>query len=476
MTDDSQRTYVRESATQFLAEAFDSLRDDHVIPRAFDPFVRVGRDYFGDAIRALPEYPRLERQLNALYPGRFAGPENRVDAQSPSTYMFSLIEAAVARCSAGRDYAPESPAIAASIDELFAVLHSPTYEVVCCRVVSHLTTRDGRNSVEIGPVTVIPEADEFRALEGAIEREIPGASSAFNRERQIVFDRPHALLVAREIVDDVNPYAAVSRVSQKLERFLLHQRLLTAGTIRSFYEVRGTTKLVTHLAPSLVTFPGDRWLPSLVQRAVTVSPEDSRPSEAIGALIDETSALRGDGLLFASFDVALHKFHTSYRQDGALEILVDLGTALEAALGSDGDSNEGLTFRLRSRAAALLSADSDSGSAIFADIGHLYGLRSATVHGASLKQKKFDTSIAHISTVPESDPPGIAVARAIDRMRDLVRRAILARVSLAAGPEPLWPGTSKVVDTLLADDATREHWRDAWRQRLRDLGAPQAED
>jgi hypothetical protein len=263
-------------------------------------------------------------------------------------------------------------------------------------------------------------------------------------------------------------------VSQTIERLLLHQRLLTAGTIRSFYEVRGTTKLVSHLAPSLVTFPGDRWLPSLVQRAVTVSPEDSRASEAIGALIDEASALRGDGLLFASFDVALHKFHTSYRQDGALEILVDLGTALEAALGSDGDSNEGLTFRLRSRAAALLSTDSDPGSAIFADIGHLYGLRSATVHGASLKQNKFDTSIARISTVPEHDPPGIAVARAIDRMRDLVRRAILARICLATGQEPLWPVTSKVVDTLLADEATRKQWRDAWRQRLSDLGAPQA--
>jgi hypothetical protein len=59
-------------------------------------------------------------------------------------------------------------------------------------------------------------------------------------------------------------------------------------------------------------------------------------------------------------------------------------------------------------------------------------------------------------------------------MRDLVRRAILARICLAAGQEPLWPVTSKVVDTLLADEATRKQWRDAWRQRLSDLGAPQA--
>ena len=41
-------------------------------------------------------------------------------------------------------------------------------------------------------------------------------------------------------------------------------------------------------------------------------------------------------------------------------------------------------------------------------------------------------------------------------MRDLVRRAILARLCLAAKPDPLWPfAGDATVDAILADDAQR---------------------
>jgi hypothetical protein len=70
---------------------------------------------------------------------------------------------------------------------------------------------------------------------------------------------------------------------------------------------------------------------------------------------------------------------------------------------------------------------------------------------------------------------GSALAYAIDRMRDLVRRAILARLCLAEGAEPPWPfDGDTAVDAILADDAHRAAWRTYWHERLVALGAGDA--
>jgi hypothetical protein len=56
-------------------------------------------------------------------------------------------------------------------------------------------------------------------------------------------------------------------------------------------------------------------------------------------------------------------------------------------------------------------------------------------------------------------------------MRDLVRRAILARLCLADKPEPLWPFTGQTsVDAILADDEQRATWRSRWHAKLEELG------
>jgi hypothetical protein len=89
------------------------------------------------------------------------------------------------------------------------------------------------------------------------------------------------------------------------------------------------------------------------------------------------------------------------------------------------------TISLRTRVAALLATDDDAGKALFDDVGQLYGLRSRIVHGGQIKQKDLRKVIARISTVPEdaAEHFGIALGYAVDRMRDLVRRAILGPVS-----------------------------------------------
>lgn len=98
-----------------------------------------------------------------------------------------------------------------------------------------------------------------------------------------------------------------------------------------------------------------------------------------------------------------------------------------------------LRRRLRFRVAALLATDDDPALALFRDVGLLYGLRSRLVHGGQIQEKDLRKDLGRISTVPAENFDyrfGVALGHAVDRMRDLVRRAILARLCLAAGPNP----------------------------------------
>ncbi|MGH3476659.1 MAG: hypothetical protein ACRDQD_07450 [Nocardioidaceae bacterium] len=184
--------------------------------------------------------------------------------------------------------------------------------------------------------------------------------------------------------------------------------------------------------------------------------------------------MKRDGMAAISLDVALGKFNSSHHKVNPFETLVDLATALEAILAGGETETEGLALRLRNRTAALLATDRDPASAIFGDVGLLYGLRSKLVHGGQIKQADLRRDLRKLSTMPEGAAHnrfGVAIWYAVDRMRDLVRRSILARLCLAAGPDPLWPFIgSTSVDSLLSDDAMRGRWRSAWHERLATLG------
>jgi hypothetical protein len=69
----NEQTDLRWSCRAFVAAAFHALREEHVIPTPiFHPYVAVGRDYFGDTVRAVAEYHTVEMQLGDAYPERFA--------------------------------------------------------------------------------------------------------------------------------------------------------------------------------------------------------------------------------------------------------------------------------------------------------------------------------------------------------------------------------------------------------------------
>jgi hypothetical protein len=466
----SDRRDLRPASRAFIAAAFDVLREQRVIPTPiFHPYVAVGRDYFGDSIGALATFHALETQLNDAYPNRFAEPGER--REFPEVYIFSFLEACIVRCAQAGSFDADSQAVDESIDELLAVLETMTYEVICCRHVSHLTTASG-DEVQVGDVTVVPEPERWGGLVQRIQREVRGAARAWNREDPRPYDPPHSLLIIRETTDDPDPYAVDSRLSWRVERFLLLARLLTAGTVQSAYEVSGTTTLVARMDPQMRIFHKTR-LDTLVRRTVRLTGLEAGAFAALGDLLDAADIKR-EGMVATSFDVALSKFNRSHSSESPYEHLVDLATALEAVLIGTERDNEGLTLRLRTRVAALLATDDDAGRALFDDVGQLYGLRSKIVHGGQIKQKELRKLITRISTVPAEVSErrfGVALGYAVDRMRDLVRRAILARLCLAAGPDPLWPFDGETaVDAILADDVRRAAWRERWHRRLAELG------
>jgi hypothetical protein len=465
---------LRPASRAFIAAAFHVLTDEHVIPTPiFHPYVAAGRDYFGDSIGALAEYKALEAKLNDAYPERFAEPRER--REFASTYIFSFLEACVARCAFAGSFDADSHAVDRSIDELLAVLGTTTYDVVCCRHVSHLTTASG-DEVQIGEVTVVPELGQWDGVIERIQREISGAPQAWHRDDPRPYDPPHSLLIMRETTYSPDPYVVDNRLSGRLERFLLLARLLTAGTVQSTYEVSGTTTLVSRMSPLMRSFGKER-LDTLVRRTVRLTGEEGRAFAALGDLIDAADVKR-QGMAATSFDVALSRFNGSHSSDSPYDHLVDLATALEAVLIGAEKDTEGLTLRLHTRVATLLATDDDPARALFDDVGQLYRLRSKIVHGGQIKQTELRRIIARISTVPADAAErrfGVALGYAVDRMRDLVRRAILARLCLAAEPHPLWRFNGETaVDATLTDDVQRAAWRRRWHARLAALGVEYA--
>lgn len=466
---------VEETARAFVREAFAALHEEHVLPTPqFHPYLEVGRDYYGDSVRG-PAYAAFEATLDAGFPERFAEPLKRQHAEFASSYVYRFLEACVVRCGrADGVFDAESTAVSESINELVSVLEAQEYNATCCRVVAHLTTVDG-SPIQIGELQVVPEADEWHDLTRKIASEIPGAASAFNRQWPKPYDPPHCMVVARVTSTDGDVYETCRRLSGQIERLLLLTRLLTAGTVQSYYEVSGLSTLVSRMTPLYGTFRKGM-LDSLVRRTARLSGADERCLSALGDLLDAVDVKR-EGMVATSFDVALGKFNRSHVPENAFEHLVDLATALEAILSGGESDNEALTLRLKTRAAALLSSSRDPAKDIFDDVGVLYGLRSKLVHGGQIKEAELRKIVRRVSTVPADAALGVALAHAVDRIRDLVRRSILVRICLACEPDPPWPFSNTApVDSLLVEPETRRLWQERVRERLEAMGAGSAVD
>ena len=471
----SERDQLADLARSFIGAAFPALEKAHVIPTpSYHPFVHVGRDYAGADV-SCPEVGELEAMLQAVYPERFVNPLTREHPEFPDFYIFSLLEGAIRRCArAGDDrYEPDTPAVYESVDEFIRVLDSPDYTMTCCRAMSHLTTK-GAGPVTIGDITIYPESSTRDLIE-RVRDFIPAGGSAFNRERPFFYDPPHSIIVTSEETTDPDPYGVTATLASRIDRFLLIARLLYAGTYQSAWQVTGASTLISRLrSPMYRTFEKSSMPNLLMQRVIEFAPEHAPAITTLGDFID-LAVVKRDKMVATSFDIALGNYTRSHQQGNYYDRIINLATALEAILTGSDDETEGVGLRLRTRAAALLWADTDPGRAIFNDVKNLYNLRSRLVHGARIAERDLLKWLKAVSTVPDDAGYGVAFSFAVDRLRDLVRRSFLARLCLASGGDPLWKfETSAPVDTALSDESERARWRQSWRDTLASLGVAEA--
>ncbi|MFF2189720.1 hypothetical protein [Streptomyces sp. NPDC058155] len=466
---------LRETGQVFLAAAWARLHKERVVPRpVFHPYVEVGRDYFGDSVMPLAEYRALEDAIAASHP-RFDDREPLHERVFPGPLIFSFLETFIAQLTRAREeFSPDGPAAEQSLDDLVQAVHADTFEVACCRVVSHLTTPDGNpvefNGVRVEPVVSPPEGHDGE-LRRIVSTVIPGAASAFGRDWPQGYAPPESVLIARD--SGARPFDLAEPLTRRIERFMLLVRLLKPSTSESMTEVQGATHTVREFTPVVLRFRGaGPALGSPMQRAarvITLATDDVCRVDGLGRLL-ATAERPQTGMAFTSFGVALQKFLLSFHSHGWPEQIVDLATAFEATLS--GKEKDDVTLRLKTRASTLLSTCGDPAEHIFKDVGVIYGLRSKLVHGGDMTDKALLKEVRKISTIPEGLHDRVVVAHAVERLRDLVRRGLLARICLAAGDTPLWPlDGDTAVDAAMVDDLSRKTWRQAWRDALTAIDA-----
>ena len=319
------------------------------------------------------------------------------------------------------------------------------------------------------------ESDSDRHYWGAlpiIERYIPEASRVLSDDQSLVGLAPGSVVEVRTRV--ARPGLEITKISERIDDFLLAVRLITGATVESHVEVRGRTSRIGWIRPDTTQFWSREGIEARTYRTALISRDHAEPIEGLLALLKDSGTAKPENLI-DSLAVALIMFDRSHQHLPWFDRIVNLATALEATLIGDGDENAAVSLRLRQRASALLACDGDSPSTIFKDIKSLYDLRSYLVHGGNLTRRRFNKITRGISTIPPNTRPNLATELAVDRLRDIVRRSILARISLAHGENPLWPYTKSIsVDEVLADDQQRCNWRKCWQSHIARMGIPEA--
>jgi hypothetical protein len=199
------------------------------------------------------------------------------------------------------------------------------------------------------------------------------------------------------------------------------------------------------------------------RRLAVVTPENLAGMRELAAMIaraetPQPTKRNKEGAL-PSVAIAIGRYSRSFRGMAWQDTVLDLATALEACFGPNDKEQIGLT--LRTRAAHLLGRDdSYQADIIYNDVRDLYALRSDIIHGNSELQKSLATLFSERGfnhTFPDDRMHAL-----LDRWRDIVRRAIAARLMLGDNRlgEPLWPlaGDDAAVDRTLVRRDTRDEW------------------
>ncbi len=445
----------------------------------FAPHIRVGRDYYAENLAGVDSLRRFEEAMIAAFPEHFAKPPPPEYQHFPHFYTYSFLEEVVRRNAALYQYGTspngvDEGVVSECVEELLAALSSPQFDWAACRVVSHLTTTTG-GPVKIGDILVHPTPAEHHGYQEVlriIADVIPGSGGAASSD-DLYYQKPGSVV---QVCTKVKAWSYTSPATDKLtgriQEFVNGVRLLTGATVASDIQIQGSTSRIGRIAPHMFDLRSPGSMNTLTHRVARLDQCHAEPFSRFLDLLNKATASQQNKLI-SSLNMALAMFDRSHQLVPWFDRLVDLSTALEAALIGDGDDNAGLRLRLRHRAATLLACDTDSPSDLFKDVGELYDLRSTLVHGGDITTKALAKKIKRISAISAGPLLGRATEQAVDRLRDIVRRAILARISLSHGPDPLWT-SDRSVDAVFADDRGRAEWRSAWQEHMVEIGVPEA--
>jgi hypothetical protein len=307
--------------------------------------------------------------------------------------------------------------------------------------------------------------EPVRALESTISHEMKeAAAEALRLPTVMPGSREPRVLAVVDARGERDEWELAKESRSHFWHALTALRLTTAATIVQAVEIEGQPSMVHIGAPLVRALDGE---PGYWRRVAVLTPDDIPGLEAMAQTMCDLDARPPNDI--PSIVLAINRFNRSLRPAIWQDEVVDLAIGLEAALSSG--EREDLTLALRTRAAHLLAIPGDPATEIFADVGDLMQLRGKVVHGAIVSEKDWDSLFKRrgITQVLVEDRLTIAV----DRWRDLLRRAILARLMLgetgATGPAP-WPLMREIsVDGILVGPAGRRHWRTTIRSRARRL-------
>ena len=467
--DDATRAKVKNLARRYLQTELGRLEAEGLLPEPErdSPWIdheqlwrrrRPGRD----------TGQQLAKKLEDLLPTRWTGPASYPGA---AEMVEGLLRGYVAARTVERfrldpfgERKAKLSGPAKAIDEFLDLIEHPEQPWRVMRLLIDLDSRavDGQS---LHGVRFLP----VHGLWETISPELPeGARRSQDIHVFLGSHEPRTLLVADRpgrdgwmVAFDVRPHLIHASVAL---------RLVTAGTIVEPLELYGQPRMVHVGGPSAVAVDPE---PSAHFRRVgTVEPGQLGGIEAIAAHIcalDERSKEKIPPALL----VATNRFLRSHRAAAWGDVVIDIAIALEAAL-STGEKDE-ITLRIKTRAANLLARPGDPPGVIFGDVGELLRIRGKVAHGEPIPQKRWEDLYAARGLTQVMVEDRLAVL--FDRWRDLVRRAILARLFLDdLGIWHIGAIPQGGVDEALIDPIKRLEWRRSVRRRSIELGIPAAID
>ncbi len=461
--DDAARQRIRVAASKFLMDAVPRLELARVlpVPGHQSPWLDYAAiwNVLGHEVGT-----ELVAVLKDELPHRFGRPSMMPRAEDyPTALLRAVVAMATVAYARPVGYGPD---VQPFVDELVEQVQAPDQTVRCIRLLTHLDVSaiagSSIHGVRLEPV---------RGLMETLSRELKEAASEVDRTHVPLGSREPRTLAVAELTGPTDTWILAMDARPALDHVVSVLRLVTGATIAQSVEVFGLTSVVHATGPMAAAV--DPETDSHWRRVGVLTPPDV---DGIKRLVDMMVELYGrPPKKLPSLLVAINRFNRSHRPAAWQDVVVDLSIGLEAAFSTA--EREDLTLALRSRAAHLLALPGDPADRIFADVGELLALRGRVVHGSVVEESHWTNLFARhgINQIMPRDRLEVA----FDRWRDLLRRAILARLLLSevGGPGVTsWPllGGKDSIDGQLIGPRGRRAWRHLIRTRAAELGIARA--